>query len=108
MYPQASYKQQASFDPYLHQKITSANPNQLIAYIYDVGIAACTQKNRGKARQAIFALMDALNWENKEIAANFYNVYRYLNRLVSSGKFSEAKKILDDVRKTWSKAMQVV
>ena len=107
MYSQTAYQGKTDYNPYLLQKINSANPDQLIAYIYDAAVSACLRKDREKARQAVFILMDALNFDYKEIATTFYNVYRHLNRLISRGKFDEAKVILLDLRKTWANAMQV-
>lgn len=107
MMTQDGYKKATQADPYLVQKIMSASPDQLISYIYDAGIAACKRKEREKASKAVLALMKSLNFDYKEIATTFYNVYRYLNRLISKGKFEEAKDVFVDLKQTWSKAMKV-
>jgi len=97
------YKKPVQTDPYLQQKIMSASPEQLIAYVYDAGLAACMRHEREKASKAVLTLIKALDFNQKEIAVTFYNVYRYLNRLISKGKFDEAKAIFADLKKTWSK-----
>ncbi len=110
MIAQNSYSNRppVKIDPYLEQKILSASPEQLIAYIYDAGIAACMRHEREKASKAVLTLIKSLDFNQKEIAVTFYNVYRYLNRLISKGKFDEAKQIFSDLKQTWSKAMKVV
>ena len=37
-----------TMDPYLRQKVLSASPQQLIVYLYDLGIASCNNKNKIK------------------------------------------------------------
>ena len=50
MFSQTTYQSRPATNPYLTQKITSANPNQLIAYVYDAGVSACLKKDREKGR----------------------------------------------------------
>lgn len=95
-------------NPYLVQKVMSASPEQLIAYIYDAGIAACIQKDRDKALRAIQILIHSLNFDHEDAAIAFYNVYRYMNYSVSSGKFTEAKRYFETLKSTWAQGMKVV
>ncbi len=99
-------KQKAQ-NPYLLQKIMSASPEELIAYIYDVGSTACAQKDPVKARMAVTNLIKALNFEYKEVAETFFSVYRYLNHLINEKRFTEAKAIFDDLKNTWAKAFHL-
>jgi len=93
-------------DPYLVQKVSSASPEQLVSYIYDVAITACAKKNHAKAFRAVQVLINALNFDYKEISMTFFNVYRYINKLVQKGNFDEAREQLIDLKKTWSTAMK--
>jgi flagellin-specific chaperone FliS len=93
-------------NPYVVQKITSASPEQLISYIYDAAITACAKKNHSKAIQAVQALINALNFDYKDVSLSFFNVYRYINLLIQKSKFEEAKEMLTDIKKTWSIAMK--
>ena len=95
-------------NPYLVQKVMSASPEQLISYVYDAGIKACTIKNRSEALRAVQVLINALNFDEQEISVTFYNVYRYINYTISQGNFVEAKKNLEDLKSTWTKAMKVI
>lgn len=97
-----------NMNPYLIQKVMSASPEQLIAYVYEAGVTACAKGDRAKAINAVSTLIKALNFEHKEIATTFFNVYRYLNRLIYKGKLDEAKIIFSDLKQTWSKAYKVV
>ena len=37
--------QKAKMNPYLEQKVMTASPEQLIAYVYEVGSASCARKD---------------------------------------------------------------
>ncbi len=95
------------FDPYLVQKIMSASSEQLISYIYDAAIVACSKEDSIRAGKAVRELMNSLNFNYKEIALVFYNVYRYINNIILKGKYEEARVMLIDLRKTWQKSMKV-
>lgn len=97
-----------NMNPYLVQKVMSASPEQLIAYVYEAGITACARGDRAKAINAVSTLIKALNFEHKETAVTFFNVYRYLNRLIYKGKLDEAKTIFSDLKQNWSQAYKVV
>ena len=99
---------QHQMNPYLTQKVMSASPEQLVSYIYDAAITACVKQDRLRASQAINQLISALNFDYKEQAVVFFNVYRYLNRLIQQGRFEEAKANLSEIKTAWSQAMKVV
>ena len=40
-------------DPYLQQKVMSASPAQLVSYIYDIGISACTNNDKIKLNKVL-------------------------------------------------------
>jgi flagellar protein FliS len=100
-------QQGQQINPYLMQKIMSASPEQLISYIYDAGITACSKKDYGKASKAVNALISALNFDYKETSLTFLNVYRHLNHLIQKGQFEAAREIFMDIKKTWTVAMKV-
>ncbi len=95
-------------NPYLEQKIMSASPEQLISYIYDAGITACVQKDRDKGLKVLRTLIQSLNFDHKEAAVPFYNVYRYMNYSLSCGKFTEAKGYFETLKSAWTQSMKVV
>jgi len=95
-------------NPYLIQKVMSASPEQLISYVYDAGIKACATENRNDALRAVHVLINALDFDKKEMSITFYNVYRYINYTITRGKFAEAKKNLEELKSTWNQAMKVV
>ncbi|MHB2147733.1 flagellar export chaperone FliS [Calditrichota bacterium LG25] len=98
----------AQHNPYLVQKIMSASKEELVAYIYDAAITACAQKDSVKARNALNALVQSLNFDYKETANTFMNVYRYLMHLINNKKFDEAKATFSDLKKTWAKAFNLL
>ena len=97
-------KSKKLYNTYQEQKILSASPNELISYIYDAAIAGCGNNDSIKAGKAVRELMKSLNFEYKETAVIFYNVYRYINNNIIKGKFSVAKELLTDLKSTWDKS----
>ena len=84
-------------------KIMSASPKQLICYIYDAGIIACKKKDVTKAGHAIKELINALNFDYKEIALPLFDLYKYCLKNINSENFDEAEEILQGLRNTWYK-----
>lgn len=105
------YQQQnTKTNPYLTQKVLTASPEQLIAYVYDFGAVACKQENSVKARQAVQTLIGSLNFEAEEVknvSNTFFNVYRHLNYLINNHKFTQAGSIFSELKITWSNAFGV-
>ena len=95
-----------TYDQYQKQKIMSATPNELISYIYDVAIAGCGNNDSLKAGKAVRELIKSLNFDYKEIALTFYNVYRFINNSIIKGDFATAREMLIDIKSTWDKAMK--
>jgi flagellin-specific chaperone FliS len=109
MIQQKKYQKAAkATNPYVVQRVMSASPDQLIAYIYEAGITACKGKDRAKALKAVQSLISSLNFDHdKEIAYTFYRVYRYINQIIIKGKFEEAQTMLNDLKQSWTSAMKV-
>ena len=84
-----------TMNPYLKQKIMSASPEQLICYIYDASITACKKKDTIKAGQAIRELINALNFDYKEMALPLFDLYKYCLNNVNSNNFEQAIEILE-------------
>lgn len=100
-------KQKRQIDPYLTQKVLSAGPEQLISYIYDVAIRGCNQKDRYRVNRAISELVSALDFDHREAALPFFNVYRHITFLNRQGRFDEAKTMLIDLKRSWNQAMNI-
>ena len=98
-------------DQYLEQKILSASPKQLIAYIYDAAIVSCTKRDIEKTTAAIGILINSLNFDDnedvKDISSKFIQYYEYILDLVRKNKFDEARDNLKEIRDAWVKSMMV-
>jgi len=93
-----------NMNPYLKQKIMSASPEQLVCYIYDAGIIACKKKDIIKAGQAIRELINALNFDYKEMALPLFDLYKYCLNNINSSNFEHAQEILEGLREAWYEA----
>ena len=93
-------------DPYTMQQVMSASPAQVITYIYDAAITACSRQDRDKILRATSELIRALNFDYKEQASVFYRVYRHISNLASRGDFESARLVLADVRDAWNQALK--
>ena len=98
-------------DQYLEQKILSASPKQLIAYIYDAAIVSCTKRDIEKTTAAIGILINSLNFDDNEdvqdISSKFIQYYEYILDLVRKNKFDEARDNLKEIRDACVKSMKV-
>ena len=88
-------------NPYLKQKIMSAIQGEVVCYIYDAGIVACKKKDTTKAGQAIRELINALNFDYKEMAVPLFDLYKYCLNNINSDKFEDAQEILEGLRDAW-------
>lgn len=98
---------ESQLNPYLVQKIMTASPDELVSIIYEAAIRACAQKDHSKALESVQQLINALNFDEEEIASTFYKVYAGVLEHLYEHDYDTAREILMDLRKTWSKAMQI-
>ena len=91
-------------NPYLGEKILKASPEQLVIYVYDEAIVACKKKDTTKAGQAIRELINALNFDYKEMAVPLFNLYKHCLKNVNSENFDEAEEVLQGLRDAWYEA----
>ena len=98
-------------DQYLEQKILSASPKQLIAYIYDAAIASCRKRDIEKTTAAIGILINSLNFDDNgdvhDMSSKFSEYYEYILDLVRKKRFDEARNNLKEIRDAWVEAMNV-
>ncbi len=94
-------------DPYLKQKIFSASPEQLVSYMYDAIIAACHRKDQERTLQGLVGLVNALNFDYKDVAVPLYQLYQYCLEQVRKRKFDEVEVLIGGLKSAWAEAMNV-
>lgn len=94
-------------DPYLKQKIMSASPEQLISYVYDVVLTACQRKDQERALRGLMGLINALDFDYKDIAVPMYQLYQYCLEQVRKKKFDDVEELISGLKSAWSEAMKV-
>ena len=94
-------------NPYLVQKVNTASPEELISYLYDIAITACMRKEKARALEAIQALINALDFNQRPTAMTFYRVYRHLSDLIAKEEFSAAQNDLREIKQAWNKAFNI-
>ena len=92
---------------YLTQKIFTATPEELIVYLFDAALVACTKKDRELSTRAIQELINALNFDYQDLATGLFQLYRYSLNKIQRGEFGQAKEILSELKATWVQAMKV-
>ncbi len=95
----------SSKNPYLLQQVNSASPEKLISLLYDIGSKSCRAKDRQKASKVLVELIAALNFEHKEIAIGFFDLYRYAMDEVSKGGFENALNVFEELNDVWKSAV---
>ena len=95
----------SSKNPYLLQQVNSASPEKLISLLYDLGSKSCRAKDRQKAAKVLVELIAALNFEYKEIATEFFDLYRYALNEVHKGGFENALGVFEGLNDVWKSAV---
>ncbi len=91
----------SSKNPYLLQQVNSAGPEKLISLLYDIGSKSCRAKDRQKAAKVLVELIASLNFEYKEIAIGFFDLYRYAMDEVNKGGFENALNVFEELNDVW-------
>jgi len=106
------YRSQPSRDtrkanPYLSQKVFSASPEQLVAYIMDYAVAACIREDKVKATESIHLLINSLKYDHKEVAMTFYRGYNLILEHIFANRFEQARMLISELRDHWKEAMHL-
>lgn len=87
---------------YQQQAILSASPEQLVAKIYDLGIAACLRQDVPKVRAVLVELLAGLNFEQGgELAERLRDLYEFCLTESASGDLGVVCTILTGLRDAW-------
>jgi len=87
---------------YQQQAVSTATPDQLIAKLYDFGIAACLRDDRTKLRAVLQELISSLNFEGGgEIAERLFMLYEYFLNESVSGDLPFVAEMLSELRDVW-------
>lgn len=89
---------------YLAQQIQLASREKLILMMYELGLKSCRAGDRDKASKVLVELIAALNFDYKDAAVNFFDLYRYALDRVHIGKFEEAAAVFAGLRDAWQAA----
>jgi len=85
------------------EDIMNDSPEMLILKLYDLGIQKCLQEDRSGVQKVLKELIDSLNFEYKDMAGSFYELYDYAMRSADAENFNEAANILEGLRSAWEK-----
>ncbi len=85
------------------ENIMTDNPEMLILKLYDLGIQKCLQKDRSGVQKVLKELIRSLNFEYKDMAGSFFELYDYAMRSADADNFDEAVNILEGLRSAWEK-----
>lgn len=97
--------QNGTRNPYLLQQINTASPEKLVLMLYDLGIRCCRAGERQKAAKVFVELISALDFDYKDVALEYFDLYRYALDQVHSGKFQNAIMVLEGLREVWETAV---
>lgn len=91
---------------YHAQDIQSSTPEQLIAKLYSVGIAACHQEDKAKVRAVCMELISALDFDvDPEFADRLYSLYEFCLTESAMGNFDAAAEVLSGLREAWTEGV---
>ncbi|MFQ5708119.1 MAG: flagellar export chaperone FliS [bacterium] len=102
-FPAKGFK--SAMNPYLYQQIRTASPEKLILILYDLGIKSCSTKDRQMAAQVLAELIGVLDFEQKDMALQFFDLYNYALAQVHQNNFDAALVVLRELRDVWQAAV---
>ena len=91
---------------YQRQAVTSASPDQLIAKLYDLAVAACRREDRAKLRAVLIELTASLNFEKGgEMAQRLHALYEFCLFECGAGDLTVIAELLDGLRSAWKQGV---
>lgn len=91
---------------YQRQAVLSASPEQLVAKLYDLGVAACHRADRAQVRAVLVELMGSLNLEaGGELAGRLQTLYTYCLHESAEGDLAAVADVLCGLREAWRESV---
>jgi len=85
------------------EDVMTDSPEEVILRLYDLGIRKCLEKDGSGVQKVLKELIESLNFEYKDMAGSFYELYDYAMRSAQAENFDEAVNILQGLRSAWEK-----
>jgi len=92
-------------NPYLVQQVQTASPEKLIQMLYEVGMKACHNKDRAKVGKVLAELISALDFDYKDVALSYFNLYRYALDEANKNNFRNTHMVLEGLSEAWQHVM---
>lgn len=92
-------------NPYIKQQIQTASPEKLILLLYDLAIKCCRTRDRQKASKVLVELISALNFDYKEVALVFFDLYKCALDSIQNNKFDEPLMIFEELYEVWESSV---
>ena len=84
---------------YERQAIATSTPEQLVAKLYDLGVAACYRADRPKVRAVLVELAGSLDREaGGDVAAGLHALYAFCLRESAGGDLDVVADVLGGLR----------
>ncbi len=97
----------AKANSYLMNEIMNASPEKLLLKVYDFAIVNAEKKDMIKTNEAIQILINALRYDNEEVAnisMRLFRLYQFCQDQMRKNNSEVVKKILTELRETWINA----
>lgn len=91
---------------YMNVEVGSRDPGELILLAYGVAIQACERRDMRRAGDAVYELMNGLDFSHGDVAGNLVVMYDWIYRQIKEGKFEEAKHFLLELRDAWEQVVE--
>ncbi len=96
---------------YLINEIMNASPEKLLLKVYDFAIVNAEKKDMIKTNDAIQVLINALRYDNEEVASislRLFRIYQFCQDQMRKNNNEIVKRILTELRETWIKAFNQI
>lgn len=96
---------------YLINEIMNSSPEKLLLKVYDFAIVNAEKKDMIKTNEAIQVLINALRYDNEEVAEismRLFRLYQFCQDQMRKNNSQNVKRILSELRETWTNSFKQI
>ena len=95
----------AGLNSYLTSSVVTLSPGELVLKMYDTALVALLAKDGTRAARVVSGLIDALDFQYRDVALGLFRLYRYCMEEIKRGEYETPARIMRELRDVWAEAL---
>lgn len=95
----------ARLNSYLTSSVVTLSPGELVLKMYDTALVALLAKDGNRAARVVSGLIDALDFQYRDVALGLFRLYRYCMEEIKRGEYEAPTRIMRELRDAWAEAL---